>query len=180
MLAIFLEARRFRFKIEFLIDTKVGSYDQNGKGTRNFFLLEHLERGDSPFVTALRWRARKDEVKTLKENRFLISLGASAVGFSSPLFFFSFSVSLSFSFFVGEEYGDACDVLGSTARSMSIACTYIYECNVDRCMIGYVNDRCGGYLATRDSLIPFIRNRMPAIEQLITLNRFCTLRKKYS
>jgi len=88
MLAIFLEARRFRFKIEFLIDTKVGSYDQNGKGTRNFFLLEHLERGDSPFVTALRWRARKDEVKTLKENRFLISLGASAVGFSSPLFFF--------------------------------------------------------------------------------------------
>jgi len=149
------------------------------RGREIFFSLSILKEETPPSLRRYVDEKGRGE-NPIKENRFLISLGASAVGFSSPLFFFSFSVSLSFSFFVGEEYGDACDVLGSTARSMSIACTCIYECNVDRCMIGYVNDRCGGYLATRDSLIPFIRNRMPAIEQLIMLNRFCTLRKKYS
>ena len=109
------------------------------RGREIFFSLSILKEETPPSLRRYVDEKGRGE-NPIKENRFLISLGASAVGFSSPLFFFSFSVSLSFSFFVGEEYGDACDVLGSTARSMSIACTYIYECNVDRCMIGYVND----------------------------------------
>lgn len=94
-------------------------------------------------------------------------LGIAQLAFRVLSFFFLLSPCLYlFSFLVGEEYGNACDVPGSIARSMSIACTCvwvcactcIYECNVDRCMIGYVNDWWGEYLATRDSLIPFIRN----------------------
>jgi len=64
------------------------------------------------------------------------------------LFFFFFLLSRSiFFFFVGEKYGDACDVSDSTARSMSIACARVRVCayaciherNVDRRTIGCIN-----------------------------------------